>query len=348
MRAAARLGRIGRTIAEQLGLTLLTIVGLLAITFLIGRIIPVDPALAAAGDRASAETLAAVRSQMGLDRPLYVQFGAYVAKVAGGDLGVSLLSSRPVIDDIRRVFTATFELATVSVLLAALIGIPLGVLAAVKRGTPIDHIARFGNLFGHAMPVFWLAMMALLLFYGRLGWVPGPGRLDALGSALYVPRTGFLLLDPLLDGDWAMERDALAHLLLPAGVLAFHGMAYITRMTRSFMLDQLSQEYVVTARAKGCPYWVVIRHHVFRNVRVPLATVIALTYAGLLEGTVLTETVFSWPGLGRYLTNALFAADMNATLGATIVIGTVFIVLNRLSDAAARWFDPRAGGQAFT
>jgi peptide/nickel transport system permease protein len=337
-----RARQAGLALARQLGLTAATIIGLLAITFFIGRIIPTDPVLAAVGDRASAETYANVRHQMGLDRPLYVQFGAYVADVVTGQFGVSILSSRPVLEDIKRVFTATFELATISVLLAALIGIPLGVLAAARRGTLVDHIARLVNLFGHAMPVFWLAMMALLLFYGRLGWSPGPGRLDALEAALYVPRTGFLLLDPLLTGDWDLERDAMAHLLLPAAVLAFHGMAYITRMTRSLMIGQLSQEYVVTARAKGCPYWMVIRRHAFRNIRGPLLTVVALTYAGLLEGTVLTETVFSWPGLGRYLTNALFAADMNATLAATIVIGIVFIILNRLSDAAAYLFDPRA------
>ena len=331
-----------QALARQLALTLLTILGLLAITFLIGRIIPTDPVLAAVGDRASAETYTQVRHQMGLDRPLYLQFATYVAGVARGDFGISILSSRPVSDDLKRVFAATFELATTGVLFSVLIGVPLGMLAAMRRGSMIDHVARLVNLFGHAMPVFWLAMMALLVFYGRLGWSPGPGRLDAVGASLYEPHTGFLLIDPLLDDDWNTEYDAIAHLMLPAAVLAFHGMAYITRMTRSFMLDQLSQEYVVTARAKGCSRGRVIRHHVFRNIRVPLVTVIALTYAGLLEGTVLTETVFDWPGLGRYLTDALFAADMNAVLAASILIGLVFIVLNRLSDAAARLFDPRA------
>ncbi|WP_235012094.1 ABC transporter permease [Caballeronia catudaia] len=320
----------------------ITFTGLLAITFFIGRKIPIDPVLAILGDRASASAYAAARLQLGLDKPLVDQFLIYARDVLHGNLGISLLSANPVIDDIRRVFPATLELATLSTFIGVAIGVPLGVAAAVKHNRIVDHVARVIGLAGSSVPVFWLALMGLLLFYARLHWVSGPGRIDPMYDGMVDTRTGSLLIDSLIAGEWDVFRNAFSHIALPASVLAFYSIAYLSRMTRSFMLEQLSQEYVTTARAKGLPERRVIWRHAFGNIAVPLLTVIALAYSYLLEGSVLTEIVFAWPGIGSYLTGALLNADMNAVLGSTLVIGATFIALNLLTDALYRVFDPRA------
>jgi peptide/nickel transport system permease protein len=252
-----------------------------------------------------------------------------------------LLTANPVIDDIKRVFPATLELATLSTFIGIAIGVPLGVAAAVKHNRIVDHIARVIGLAGSSVPVFWLALMGLLLFYARLHWVSGPGRIDPVYDGMVDTRTGSLLIDSLVAGEWDVFRNAFSHIALPASVLAFYSIAYLSRMTRSFMLEQLSQEYVTTARAKGLPERRVIWRHAFGNIAVPLLTVIALAYSYLLEGSVLTEIVFAWPGIGSYLTGALLNADMNAVLGSTLVIGATFIALNLLTDALYRVFDPR-------
>jgi peptide/nickel transport system permease protein len=321
---------------------LLTFFGLLVITFFIGRMLPVDPLLAVVGDRASAEVYAAAKVRLGLDQPLYVQFYRYVTQVLIGDFGQSRLTSQLVVDDIKRVFPATLELATTATLFGVVLGIPMGVVAAVRQGRLADQIVRVVGLFGYSIPVFWLGLMGLLLFYGILELVPGPGRVDIVFEDLVEPRTGLILVDAALAGDWDVFVSALQHLLLPAAILGYASIAYISRMTRSFMLEQLSQEYITTARVKGLPERRVIWRHALGNVLVPLITVIALSYANLLEGAVLTETVFAWPGIGQYLTKALLAADMNAVLGATIVVGMVYIGVNLLSDLLYRMVDPRA------
>jgi peptide/nickel transport system permease protein len=323
-----------------------TLLGLLLVTFVIGRVVPIDPVLAVVGERATEAQYAAAREAMGLDRPLWEQFAIYVANAVQGDFGQSLLTRRPVAEDIARVFPATLELATIATIFGVLTGIPAGVLAATRPGSWIDQIVRIVGLMGYSMPIFWLGLMGLLLFYGILGWVGGPGRLDSGFEMMFefdVPRvTGMILIDTALAGRWDIFRNALSHIVLPAGVLGYYSMAYISRMTRSFMLNELSQEYVTTARVKGMPEWRVVWVHALRNVMVPLITVIALSYANLLEGSVLTETVFAWPGLGLYITNALFAADMPAVLGGTIVVGIVFVGLNMLSDVLYRLGDPGA------
>ncbi|PCE33020.1 ABC transporter permease [Burkholderia ubonensis] len=319
-----------------------TFAGLLALTFVIGRKVPIDPVLAILGDRASAEAYAAERIALGLDKPLMTQFLIYARDVLHGNLGMSLLTANPVLDDIKRVFPATLELATLATLIGIALGVPLGVAAAVKHNRPIDHVARFVGLIGSSVPVFWLGLMGLLLFYARLHWVAGPGRLDPVFDGMVDTRTGSLLIDSALAGEWDVFRNALSHIALPAAILGYYSVAYLSRMTRSFMLDQLSQEYIVTARAKGLSEARVIWRHAFGNIAVPLLTVIALTYSNLLEGSVLTEIVFAWPGLGSYLTGALLNADMNAVLGATLVIGAMFITVNLLTDALYRVFDPRA------
>jgi peptide/nickel transport system permease protein len=319
----------------------LTILGLLAVTFFIGRVIPTDPALAVAGDRAPEHVLKQVREELGLNKPLHEQFVRYVGKALKADFGTSVLTTKPVLDDIVSTFPATLELATCGILLGAGLGVPLGVWAAVRRGGVADHSVRVMGLVGYSVPIFWLGLMALVLFYAKLGWVGGPGRIDVAFEYSIERKTGLMLLDAALAGEWEGFRNALSHLVLPACLLGYFSMAYISRMTRSFMLNELGSEYVVAARAKGLSESRIIWRHALRNAMVPLVTVIALSYAGLLEGSVLTETVFAWPGLGLYITNSLQNADMNAVLGGTIVVGTVFIALNLLSDALYRVLDPR-------
>jgi peptide/nickel transport system permease protein len=335
---AVRLARAG---AGLLVTVPLTILGLLVVTFLIGRVVPIDPVLAAVGDRAPAEVYERVRVELGLHLPLHQQFRLYVGKVLKGDLGRSVLTANPVLTDIGRVFPATLELATVATLLGVGLGIPLGVAAAVWRGRWPDHVIRVVGLVGYSVPVFWLGLVGLLLFYARLGWVAGPGRLDVGFDDLVPVRTGVILLDAALAGEWEVAENALRHLLLPASILGYFSLAYISRMTRSFMLAELRQEYVTTARVKGLPEPRVVWRHALGNALVPLVTVVALSYANLLEGSVLTETVFAWPGLGQYVTSSLLNADMNAVLGGTLVVGAVFIGLNLLSDVLYRLVDPR-------
>jgi len=341
-RRAAPLPKWLKTILVTLASISVTMLGLLLITFIIGRVMPIDPVLAVVGERASAETYEAEFLRQGLDKPMLVQFGYYLWDVVRGDFGMSLLNARPVSEDIARVFPATMELATLGVLFGIIFGVPLGVIAAVKRGSWIDQIARVVALVGYSMPIFWLGLMGLLVFYGILGWVGGPGRLDIFFEDIVPTRTGMILIDSAIDGNWSVFRNAFSHLILPASLLGYYSLAYISRMTRSFMLEQLSAEYITTARVKGMSERAVIWRHAFKNIRVQLITVIALSYANLLEGSVLTEIIFSWPGIGSYITTALLSADMNAVLGGTVVVGLIFICLNIFSDLLYRVFDPRS------
>ena len=336
-----RAGQGAKAFGRFAAIVALTYLGLLAVTFFIGRVIPVDPVLAIVGDRAPEHVIERVREEMGLNKPLWQQFGIYVGKALQGEFGTSVLTANPVWTDIKKTFPATLELATVGILIGAGLGIPLGVWAAVRRGGFVDHAVRGMGLVGYSVPVFWLGLMALVLFYAKLGWVAGPGRIDVAFEYSVERVSGLLLVDAALAGEWEAFGNAFSHLVLPASLLGYFSLAYISRMTRSFMLTELSQEYIVAARAKGLSESRIIWRHALRNAMVPLVTVVALSYAGLLEGSVLTETVFSWPGLGLYITNSLQNADMNAVLGGTIVVGTIFIGLNLFSDALYRWLDPR-------
>jgi peptide/nickel transport system permease protein len=332
--------RLG-TLASVLASVSLTLFGLVVITFLIGRVMPIDPVIAAVGDNAPQEVVERARQEMGLDQPLPQQFLYFVGQLLHGDLGQSILTKNSVASDIARYFPATLELATAAIIVAALIGIPLGVWAAVRQGTWVDQTIRVICLAGHSVPVFVLALLCLLVFYAVLEIAPGPGRQDIIYQDMVPHVTGLLTVDSLIAGDWGAFWDALAHMVQPVCILAYFSMAYITRMTRAFMLDALHGEYVITARAKGLSPAAVIWRHAFPNVGVQLVTVLALTYAGLLEGAVVTETVFSWPGLGQYLTVSLMNADMNPVIGATLLVGLVYVGLNLLADALYRQLDPR-------
>ncbi len=332
--------------AKLLATVALTFLGLLVVTFLIGRVVPVDPVLAVIGDRAPKSVYDRVFVELGLDKPLYEQFWIYLQKVLTGDFGQSFLTKRDIVEDIARVFPATLELATVAILIGTTLGIPMGVWAAVRQGRLADQVVRVLGLVGYSAPIFWLGLLGLLVFYARLNWVAGPGRVDIAFEYAITPATGLLLIDSAMQGQWEAFRNIFSHIILPASLLGYFSMAYISRMTRSFMLNELAQEYIITARVKGVPEWRIIWVHALRNAAVPLVTVVALSYANLLEGSVLTETVFAWPGLGQYLTNSLQNSDMNAVLGGTLLIGAIFVGLNLLSDLLYTLLDPRVRRQA--
>jgi len=319
-----------------------TFLGLLLITFIIGRLVPIDPVLAVVGDKASPQVYEKARIAMGLHLPLWKQFLIYLGNVLTGDFGISVLTANPVIDDILRVFPATFELAVTATVMGILAGIPLGIFSAVKQGSFLDHITRVIGLVGYSLPIFWLGLMALMLLYVRLDLLPGPGRVDLFYEGIVTPVTGILMIDSIVAGEWDIFRNAVYHLILPASLLGYYSMAYLSRMTRSFMIEQLRQEYILTARVKGVKEWKVVWGHALGNCAIPLITVIALSFGSLLEGSVLTETVFAWPGLGLYLTNSLLNADMNAVLGSTIVVGAIFLGVNLFSDFLYKVMDPRA------
>lgn len=325
----------------QAGAILVTLFGLLVLTFVIGRIMPADPVRAIVGEDATPEVYQNVYLQLGLDKPMWQQFFLYLGDVLTGDFGTSIRTGKPVIEDILHVLPATIELATFAILIGAGLGVPLGVLAAVNKDRPADHLVRVFSLMGHSMPIFWTGMIGLLVFYAGLGWVGGSGRMSQFYIGMVPDRTGFLLIDSALDGQWDVFGSALRHIILPASLLGYSSSAYITRMTRSFMLDQLNQEYITTARVKGLSRSQTIWRHAFANIRVQLVTIVALAYGGLLEGAVLIETVFAWPGFGQYLTSNLLVGDMNAVMTCVLIVGVIFVALNILSDILYRLFDPR-------
>src|SRR5690348_2433703 len=324
-------------VTARLGASILaTLFGLLALTFFIGRMLPVDPIVSIIGEQADQSTYNMVYHQLGFDKPLPMQFFIYVRAMLTGDFGNALFTGHRVADDLSRVFPATIELATFAIAIGVGVGVPLGMLAAVFRGSAIDHIARIVGLLGYSSPTFWLGLMGLIIFYAMLGLVGGPGQLDVSYIDIVEPHTGFILVDSLLEGETDVFWNALSHIILPASILGYGSMAYISRMTRSFMLEQLSQEYVIAARVKGLSRWKVIWRHAFRNILVQLVTIVALAYAFLLEGAVLTETVFAWPGFGHYLVAGLLAGDMNAVLACVLLVGVIFIGLNLLTDVLYR------------
>lgn len=318
-----------------------TLLGLLLVTFAIGRVMPIDPVVAAVGDKASPETYAKAREALGLDQPVWIQFGRYFGGIALGDLGQSSVSNHPVSEDIARVFPATVELSTLGILVGVVFGVPLGVYAAHQRNRWPDQIIRSVSLLGYSTPVFWLGLIGLLVFYAQLGWSGGPGRIDTAYRYSMDEWSGFMLVYTLRSGDRDAFLSAVSHIALPSLLLGYFSLAYIARMTRGFMIEELGKEYVTMARIKGASEAGVLWRHALPNMLVPLTTVIALAYAQLLEGTVLTETVFAWPGLGLYITNSLFSADMPAVLGGTLVVGVCFVLLNKISEILYPLLDPR-------
>ncbi len=329
------------TLARGLATMATTLACLLLATFALSSLSPIDPALRALGDHASASAYTEMRHRLGLDAPWPARFARYAGRLLRGDLGVAESTGQPVAEDLRHVFPATLELATLAMLLSAVAGIALGLLCAWRPRGLLDGVVRIVSLLGSSLPAFWLGLVALYFFYARLHWTGGPGRLDDAYQYTIDLDSGFVLLDSWRSGAPGAFANAWAHLALPVLVLAAYAIGQITRMARAALLGEAGKEYVTLARAKGALPARIIVHHLLPNTRGLIITVLALTYASLLEGAVLVETVFAWPGIGRYLTTALFAADTAAILGATLVIGCSFVVINGLTDALVRALDPR-------
>ncbi len=331
-----------RYVASRL-ITAVVMVVLASLTiFLIANTVPGDPVLTQLGDLAASNPaiVAEFRAKWGLDLPLWQRYWIFLSGLVQGDFGQSIASRRPVVADIIDYAPATIELASCAFILALGIGLPLGVLAAVKRDSWIDHLARAISLVGVSAPTFWLAFIMLAIFYGALDWAPGPGRLDPIS---FPPTrvTGLLLIDSLLAGDKELFWDAAAHLVLPSIVLASATLGLITRTTRAAMLEALAQDYVRVARAKGLRRWLVIGGHALPNAMLPVVTLGGLAYANLLTGAVLTETVFSWPGLGRYTFRSATTVDFPAIMAITTIVAAVFVVVNLLVDLSYAVLDPR-------
>jgi peptide/nickel transport system permease protein len=331
-----------RFIASRLGLAVVMVLLASLVIFLIANAVPGDPVLLQIGDIAAANPVivAAFRHKWGLDLPFWDRYWIFLSGLVHGDFGYSISSHRPVLDDIKDYAPATIELASVAFVLSLCVGLPLGVLAAVRRDSWIDHLARGISLIGVSAPSFWLAFTMLAIFYGALDWAPGPGRLDPVA---FPPDrvTGLLLIDTALAGDWDTFHDAVAHLVLPAIVLASATLGLITRTTRAAMLEALSQDYVRVAKAKGLRARVVVVGHALPNALLPVVTLGGLAYANLLSGAVLTETIFSWPGLGRYTFQSAVALDFPAIMGMTVLVASVFVLVNLLVDISYALLDPR-------
>lgn len=330
-------------VSTRLVFLVLVLLGVSLITFMISHLIPGDPARLIAGDRATPEIVEKIREDMGLNRSLPEQYALYFRGILSGDLGTSLRTRRPVAQDLKLFFPATLELAFVALFLAAIVGIPLGVASAVWRDKPIDHIVRALAVTGISTPAFWLGLLLIVLCYGKLGWLPGGGRID---QDIVRPDTitGFLLIDSLLAGNPAAFLSALKHLLLPALTLGFVHLGIVARQFRSAMLEEIQQDYVRTARANGLSERSIIFREVLPNALIPSVTVLGLALGDLLYGAVLTETVFAWPGMGAYVVNSIQSLDFPAVMGFTIVVSFVYVLVNLAVDLLYMFIEPRIGG----
>jgi peptide/nickel transport system permease protein len=329
-------------ILRRLVLMIPLLIGITLVAFVIGHAVPGDPIAANLGQRAMSNPtiVEAFKAEWGLDQPVPTQYITYVRNLLSGNLGRSISSRRQILDDLKLYLPATIELATTATLFGVSIGLVLGVLSAVLRNSPFDFIARFISLIGISAPVFWLALIALLVFYVRLRWLPGSNRLDATITPPPMV-TGFMTIDTILAGDWPAFVNALRHLVLPSLVLGSYSMGLITRITRASMLEALSQDYIRTARSKGLRERAVVVRHALTNALIPVITVVGLSYGTLLSGAVLTETIFSWPGIGRYAYQASTKLDFPAIMGVSLLIALIFTLINLVVDVLYHVVDPR-------
>jgi peptide/nickel transport system permease protein len=333
---------MGAYVARRLMLMVVAALGVTLISFVISHAVPADPVVSNLGQQASQrpEIVAAFKQRWGLDRPLHEQYFTFVGNLVHGDLGTSINTRRPIMTDVSQFLPATVELSTAAIGFALVVGLPLGTFAALHRDGLVDHVARLVSLVGVSIPIFWLATVSLVIFYAALQLAVGPGR---LGPQLQAPppTTGFLTVDSLLAGDLATFRSAVDHLMLPGIVLGSSVMGLITRVTRSSLLEVLGQDYVRTARAKGLVEHLVIGRHALRNALIPTVTVLGLAYGSLLSGAVMTETIFAWPGLGRYAYQSAVSNDFPAIMGVTFVIALIYIIVNLLVDLTYALLDPQ-------
>jgi peptide/nickel transport system permease protein len=326
------IGRLLAIVAVAFGVTV--------VTFLIAQVIPADPAVNLAGEYATTETVEQIRHEEGLDEPLPVRYADYVGRLVQGDLGTSMFTKQPVAHELPPRIGATVDLATTAMLIAVLLGITTGVAAAVHRNSIVDHLARALAVAGTAMPVFWLGLLLVRVFYSELHVLPAIGRY-AVGVPAPPAVTQSLVIDSILAGNWRMLASSLTHLALPALTLGIMGAGLISRVMRASMLEALSREFIVTARAKGLSERRIVYVHALRNAMLPTVTVLGLTYGSLLGGAVLTEKIFSWPGLGLYAVNAMDHLDFAPVMGVVIVITLAYVVANFIVDLTYGWFDPR-------
>lgn len=326
-------------ILKRLVFTIPVLLGVSLVVFLVVRLAPGDPAKVMAGEHASAEFLEAMRTKWGLDKPFYVQYGVWLWRALHGDLGLSIATHAPVLQEVLERFPATLELSLVAMAFATLVGMVAGILSAVRQYSVIDYLAMVGALIGVSVPVFWLGLMLMLFFGLYLDLLPISGRLDP-GVTLQTI-TGLYLLDAVLTWNWRAFLSALSHLLLPGIALGTIPMALIARMTRSAMLEVIRQDFIRTERAKGLPERMVIYRHALRNALIPIVTVVGMEFGLLLGGAILTETIFAWPGLGRYTVDAVYARDYPAIQGAVLFIACVFVVVNLVTDILYAMINPR-------
>jgi peptide/nickel transport system permease protein len=316
------------------------LIGVSIITFFLSHVVPGDPAAAALGDRAREEQLQAFRKEHGLDRPVVEQYFLYMRDLLQGDMGTSLRTRRPVARDLGDKLPATIELSIAALLIAIVLGVPAGIWSAVHRNRLPDYLVRIFALVGGSLPIFWLGLLMIGLFYSQLDWLPSGGRID---NFIDPPTriTGLYTIDSFLTGNIPALQSSVHHLLLPAFVLGYFSTAVIARMMRSSMLEVLNQDYLRTARAKGLKERAVILKHGFRNALIPTLTIIGITFGSLLSGAVLTETIFTWPGLGGYATSAALGLDFPAVLGVTLIAGVIFPLTSLFVDLSYAWLDPR-------
>ncbi len=315
------------------------LIGVSILVFGFIHLIPGDPAQTMLGERATPEKVAAVKKQLGLDRPIYEQYLIYLGRVLRGDLGVSIVRGDPVTRDLLRRFPATVELATSAIFLAIALGVPIGIISAVWRNSLMDSVSRVWALTGVSMPIFWLGVMLAWFFGVQLRWLPTGFRLDS--ATVFEPWTNFVILDAVVQRNWEVAGDALRHLVLPAVALATIPLAVIARMTRASMLEVLSREYIRTAEAKGLPQTAVILRHALRNALLPVMTVVGLQIGRLLAGAILTETIFSWPGIGLWVYEAIESRDYAIVQGASLFIAVIFVTVNLVTDLLYAVADPR-------
>ncbi|WP_026380904.1 ABC transporter permease subunit [Afifella pfennigii] len=329
-----------RFVLQRISLLIPTFIGVSIVAFAFIRLLPGDPILLLAGERGmTAERYAELQQVYGYDRPLLVQYGDYLWGILQGDLGTSIVTKRPVLSEFMTLFPATLELSFCAIVFAAALGIPAGVFAAVKRGSWFDQTIMGTALVGYSMPIFWWGLLLIILFSGILGWTPVSGRISLL---YYFPQpTGFMLIDSLLSGQEGAFKSAVSHLILPAIVLGTIPLAVIARQTRSAMLEVLGEDYVRTARAKGLPPLRVVGLHALRNALIPVITVIGLQVGVLLAGAILTETIFSWPGVGKWMVDSVFKRDYPVVQGGLLLIAGLVMVVNLIVDLLYGLINPR-------
>jgi len=333
-----------RFLFTPLSLIIPTFFGMTLVAFFLIRLVPGDPIETMAGERGiDAERHAQLLKEYGLDRPLIVQYGIYIARVLHGDLGKSVITQAPVLDEFTALFPATVELTLCAMLFALLLGVPAGILAAVKRNSWLDHGVMGASLTGYSMPIFWWGLLLILLFSVQLDLTPVSGRIAV--EYFIEPTTGFLLIDTLLADDKGAFWSALSHLVLPAIVLGTNPLAVIARMTRSAMLEVLGEDYIRTARAKGLSTFRIVAVHALRNALIPVITVIGLQVGFLFTGAILTETIFSWPGVGKWLIEAISRRDYPVLQGGILLLGSVVMAVNLLVDLTYGVINPRIAHQ---